>query len=197
MRFVSPSLRPGRAWPCSSTVSPPPNLCGARTTRPRWNRCVTYADADLGEAVGQKYVELTFGAQGKARTLRMVRQLEKALEEDIRSLDWMTPETKKRALEKLHAITERPADGRENPRFRDLIDLQLLEALDPDPRSVRDACERVFAARSRQPWPPTLVVEPSWPAAYAALAAELEFAITDVADAADAVRVYMTRIASA
>ena len=82
-------------------------LTGAKELRPRWNRCVTYTDADLGEAVGQKYVELTFGAEGKARTLRMVRQLEKALEDDIRSLDWMTPETKKRALEKLHAITNK------------------------------------------------------------------------------------------
>jgi len=94
------------------------------------------------------------------------------------------------------AVTERPADGRENPRFRDLVDLQLLEALDPDLRSVRDACERVFAARSQQPWPPSLVVEPNWPAAYAALAAELDFAITDVEDAADAVRAYITRIAA-
>ncbi|HEU0140130.1 MAG TPA: M13 family metallopeptidase, partial [Bryobacteraceae bacterium] len=82
-------------------------LTGAKALRPRWNRCVTYTDADLGEAVGQKYVERTFGAEGKARTLRMVRQLEKALEDDIRSLDWMTPETKKRALEKLHAITNK------------------------------------------------------------------------------------------
>ncbi|HTE58810.1 MAG TPA: nucleotidyl transferase AbiEii/AbiGii toxin family protein [Solirubrobacteraceae bacterium] len=40
--------------------------------------------------------------------------------------------------QKLHAVTEQPTDGRENPRFRDLIDLQLLEALDPDLSSVRD-----------------------------------------------------------
>ncbi|MCZ2079458.1 MAG: M13 family metallopeptidase [Bryobacterales bacterium] len=98
-------------------------LTGAKELRPRWNRCVTYADADLGEAVGQKYVELTFGAQGKARTLRMVRQLEKALEEDIRSLDWMTPETKKRALEKLHAITNKIGYP---DRWRDYSHLRIV-----------------------------------------------------------------------
>ena len=61
---------------------------------------------------------------------------------------------------------------------------------------MRDACERVFTARRQQPWPPTLVVEPSWPAAYAALAAELDFPISDVEAAADAVRAYITRIAA-
>ncbi len=99
--------------------------------------------------------------------------------------------------QKLHAITERPAEGRENPRFRDLIDLQLLEALDPDPGAVRDACERVFAARAQQSWPPTLAVQPSWAAGYAALAAELDFDVTDVEHAASAVRAYIQRIASA
>jgi endothelin-converting enzyme/putative endopeptidase len=68
---------------------------------------VQYTDGDLGEALGQKYVELTFGAEGKERTLKMVHELEKALEKDIEGLSWMTPATKKRALEKLHAITNK------------------------------------------------------------------------------------------
>jgi hypothetical protein len=46
--------------------------------------------------------------------------------------------------QKLHAVTERYAARRENPRVRDLVDIQLLEATDPDIRKVRDACERVF-----------------------------------------------------
>ena len=49
---------------------------------------------ELGEALGRKYVERTFGAEGKARTLKMVDALEKALGQDIEKLDWMTPETK-------------------------------------------------------------------------------------------------------
>ncbi|HYP04796.1 MAG TPA: M13 family metallopeptidase, partial [Bryobacteraceae bacterium] len=82
-------------------------LTGAKELRPRWKRCVQYTDGDLGEALGQKYVELTFGKEGKERTLAMVRALEKALERDIQQLDWMTPQTKKRALEKLHAISDK------------------------------------------------------------------------------------------
>jgi endothelin-converting enzyme/putative endopeptidase len=82
-------------------------LTGARELRPRWKRCVQYTDTDLGEALGRKYVELTFGQQGKERTVAMVRALERALGRDIRELDWMTPETKKRAAEKLHAITNK------------------------------------------------------------------------------------------
>ncbi|HWK26146.1 MAG TPA: nucleotidyl transferase AbiEii/AbiGii toxin family protein [Solirubrobacter sp.] len=99
--------------------------------------------------------------------------------------------------QKLHAVTEQPADGRENPRFRDLIDLQRLEALDSDPAAVRDACERVFAARAQQSWPPTFVVHASWDVGYAALAAELDFDVTDVEQAASAVRAYIERISSA
>jgi predicted metalloendopeptidase len=48
-------------------------LMGTKEMRPRWKRCVEYTDADLGEALGQKYVELTFGERGKERTLAMVR----------------------------------------------------------------------------------------------------------------------------
>lgn len=79
-------------------------LTGSKELRPRWKRCVQYTDSDLGEALGQKYVELTFGQQGKDRMLAMVRALEKALKVDIEQLDWMTPATKKRALEKLAAF---------------------------------------------------------------------------------------------
>jgi putative endopeptidase len=82
-------------------------LTGAKELRPRWKRCVTYTDGDLGEALGREFVERTFGAQGKERTLKMVQALEQALGNDIRQLDWMTPETRQKALDKLHAITNK------------------------------------------------------------------------------------------
>jgi putative endopeptidase len=82
-------------------------LVGTKELSPRWKRCVRYTNNDLGEAVGQKYVELTFGVEGKDRTLRMVQELEKALGSDIQDLSWMGPETKKQALVKLTAITNR------------------------------------------------------------------------------------------
>jgi putative endopeptidase len=82
-------------------------LTGATEMRPRWKRCVEFTDNQLGEALGKKYVEKTFGAAGKERTLKMVHALEKALGEDIDKLPWMTAATKKEALVKLQAITNK------------------------------------------------------------------------------------------
>jgi putative endopeptidase len=82
-------------------------LQGTKELRPRWKRCVGYTNGDLGELVGQIYVEETFGAEGKARTLAMVDALEKALGEDIKNVPWMGADTKAQALVKLKAITNR------------------------------------------------------------------------------------------
>ncbi len=82
-------------------------LTGAKEMRPRWKRCVDFTDAQLGEALGKKYVERTFGAEGKARTLKMVDALEKALGQDIEKLPWMSAATKKEAMVKLRAITNK------------------------------------------------------------------------------------------
>ncbi|MEP6714888.1 MAG: M13 family metallopeptidase [Terriglobia bacterium] len=82
-------------------------LTGATERRPRWKRCVTATDGDLGEALGKAYVDRTFGAEGKQRTLDMVKKLEASLAQDIQQLTWMTPATKVKALEKLHAITNK------------------------------------------------------------------------------------------
>ena len=82
-------------------------LTGATEMRPRWKRCVDFTNNQLGEALGRKYVEKTFGAAGKERTLSMVHTLEKALGEDIEKLPWMTAATKKEAAVKLQAITNK------------------------------------------------------------------------------------------
>jgi len=79
-------------------------LRGAKELRPRWKRCVQFTDGDLGEALGQAYVAETFPPEAKAHTLQMVHELEAALKTDIGELSWMTPETKKQALEKLSRI---------------------------------------------------------------------------------------------
>jgi endothelin-converting enzyme/putative endopeptidase len=79
-------------------------LAGAKEIQPRWRRCVEMADRQLGEALGQRYVEATFGPDGKARMAKMVEALEGALERDIRGLDWMTDPTKAKAIEKLAAV---------------------------------------------------------------------------------------------
>jgi putative endopeptidase len=82
-------------------------LSGTKELQPRWKRCVELTDQQLGEALGQLYVETTFGPDGKARMSRMVAALETALDRDIRELPWMTDATKKRALEKRAAIANK------------------------------------------------------------------------------------------
>ena len=79
-------------------------LTGQKQIQDRWKRCVGLVDQSLGEALGQRYVEVTFGPEGKQRMLKMVDMLEKSLDEDIQNLDWMSADTKKQAKVKLQAI---------------------------------------------------------------------------------------------
>jgi len=79
-------------------------LTGQKEIQARWKRCVQLTDQSLGEALGQKYVDVTFGADGKQRMLKMVDALEASLDGDIQGLPWMTEETKKQAKLKLDAI---------------------------------------------------------------------------------------------
>jgi endothelin-converting enzyme/putative endopeptidase len=74
---------------------------------PRWKQCVRLVDRDLGEALGQEFVNRTFTAETKQKTIVMTQQIERAMEQEIKTLDWMTDETKQRATEKLHAIANK------------------------------------------------------------------------------------------
>jgi putative endopeptidase len=79
-------------------------LTGQKELPARWKRCIDITDQSLGEALGQPYVDETFGVEGKQRMLKMVDALERSLKADITSLPWMTDATKKQALIKLAAI---------------------------------------------------------------------------------------------
>jgi predicted metalloendopeptidase len=79
-------------------------LAGVPEPRPRQFRCAQFVDRGLADLLGQKYVELAFGADAKARIAELVANLEKALAEDIRGLGWMGADTKKAAIAKLNAI---------------------------------------------------------------------------------------------
>ena len=79
-------------------------LRGATEMQPRWKRCVQYTDYSLGEALGQVYVAKVFSSELKQSTLDMVQRIEAAMGERIRTLDWMSPETKRQALAKLAGI---------------------------------------------------------------------------------------------
>ena len=80
-------------------------LVGTKEQLPRWRRCVQATDATLGEALGQYYVKENFPPEAKAKAIVMVKNLMAALRDDLATLDWMSPETRKQAAVKLDAIT--------------------------------------------------------------------------------------------
>ena len=83
------------------------DLTGATEQRAQWKRCSGSVDAALGEALGQVYVQQYFAGDSKARVLEMVKDIEHAMDKDIDSLDWMSPATKVKAKEKLHAVANK------------------------------------------------------------------------------------------
>ena len=84
-------------------------LTGAKENRPRWKRSVAAVQASLGEVVGKIYVEKHFPPEAKARMQTLVKNLIAAYEDDIKTLEWMSPETRKRALDKLSKFTPKIA----------------------------------------------------------------------------------------
>ena len=82
-------------------------LAGQAENQPRWRRCVHNADRDLGEALGQAYVDRAFPPESKARTLEMVHAIENAMQNDIETVSWMTPATKAQAIVKLKGIEDK------------------------------------------------------------------------------------------
>jgi endothelin-converting enzyme/putative endopeptidase len=82
-------------------------LLGVKELPPRWKQCVNFADAQLGEAVGEEFVRRTFKPETKATVLRMTLQIEQAMQQDIASLSWMSEATKQRAQQKLQAIVNK------------------------------------------------------------------------------------------
>jgi len=82
-------------------------LRGVPQLRPRWKRCVELVDRQLGEALGQEFVNRAFSPEMKQKTLNMTNQIEQAMAADIEQLPWMGPETKQNALTKLHSIANK------------------------------------------------------------------------------------------
>ncbi|MGC1237302.1 MAG: M13-type metalloendopeptidase [Acidimicrobiales bacterium] len=80
-------------------------LTGAPQLRVRWKRGISLVEGVLGEAVGQIYVERHFPPSAKARMDELVANLVEAYRQSIGTLEWMTPATRERALEKLEAFT--------------------------------------------------------------------------------------------
>jgi putative endopeptidase len=97
-------------------------LRGVDELQPRWKRCVRYVDQNLGEALGQAFVEKTFTPAVKQRTVVMTKEVEEAMQSEIMQLPWMGKTTKKRALEKLRGVLNKigyPA------KWRDYSSIQI------------------------------------------------------------------------
>jgi len=82
-------------------------LGGQKEIKARWKRCVASTDQQLGEALGEAYVEREFSPEAKKRVLSMVGEIEGAMRDDIKRLDWMSAKTKTRALEKLAGVANK------------------------------------------------------------------------------------------
>ena len=97
-------------------------LTGTQELRPRWKRGVGAVEGALGEAVGKLYVARVFPPAAKERMKQLVANLIEAYRLDIQSLQWMSPETKKKALEKLAKFT--PKIGYPD-KWRDYSSLEI------------------------------------------------------------------------
>ena len=76
-------------------------LSGSKEMQPRWRRCTSQVERQMGEALGKMYAEKYFPESSKKRMEKLVKNLQIALAQRIKEQDWMTPETKIAALEKL------------------------------------------------------------------------------------------------
>jgi len=79
-------------------------LRGTKVLADRWKRCVNLVDNQLGEASGQMFVDKYFGAEGRQKVHTIVNNVIEQLSLSIRSSDWMSEQTKQKALLKLKKI---------------------------------------------------------------------------------------------
>ncbi len=82
-------------------------LNGQKELAPRWKRCVRATDRALGEALGQKFVDVAFGGPAKAKALQLVGEIEGSMKHDIETATWMSEATKQQAYAKLAAVSNK------------------------------------------------------------------------------------------
>ena len=137
-------------------------LLGAQEDRPRWKRCVQQINWTIGEDLGRAYVAAAFPPQTKAEALAMIRTIEAAHAEAIADLDWMTPETKTKALAKLAAIANKVGYP---DKWRDYSGLEIVRgdalgnAMRADAFEFRRRLGKIGKAVDRSEWsipPPTV-----------------------------------------
>lgn len=82
-------------------------LSGQKEQTPRWQRISGLVDGQLGDLLGQLYVDKYFSPAAKKRMMELIENMVQTFDSRIQGLDWMSAETKIKALEKLHAFTRK------------------------------------------------------------------------------------------
>src|SRR6266568_1041239 len=137
-------------------------LQGTKEILPRWKRCVAATDRQLGFALGKIYVEQYFPPEAKARADQMVHNLIAALHDDLSTLPWMGPETRKAALAKLDAFTPKigyPDKWRDYSAFKVDRGPYVLNALRGDQFEFNRDLKKIGKPVDRAEWgmtPPTV-----------------------------------------
>jgi putative endopeptidase len=130
-------------------------LSGTQENRPRWKRAISLIEGSLGEAIGEVFVQRHFPASSKADMEHLVDNLLKAYEVSIKALDWMSDETKVKALEKLSKFT--PKIGYPK-KFKDYSSLEIVaDDLVGNVRRVNawvlaDECSKIGKPIDRDAW---------------------------------------------
>jgi len=96
---------------------------GQEQLKPRWKRCTQAVDNYLGEALGQAYVAKYFPPEAKLEVLKMVKEIQAAMEQDLNGLTWMSPATKQQALAKLHGMANKIGYP---DKWRDYTKLEII-----------------------------------------------------------------------
>ena len=137
-------------------------LTGAKQLKPRWKRVITSTDGALGEALGKLYVADYFPPESKARMIELVKNIQEAMADSIKSRDWMDDATKREALKKLAAMTVKIGYP---DKWRDYSTLKIdkgpyvLNAMRADTFEVDRRLKKVGRPVDRTEWgisPPTV-----------------------------------------
>jgi endothelin-converting enzyme/putative endopeptidase len=137
-------------------------LTGAKEIEPLWRRCVESEDNEIGEALGQAYAAHYFPPESKERVQKMVKNIEEALGKDIDSVDWMSPQTKAQAHQKLAAVVDKmgyPDHWRDYSSLQITADNHLANVQNATAFEMNRQLQKIGKPLDRTEWqmtPPTV-----------------------------------------
>ena len=130
-------------------------LEGRSELKPRWKQCSEAADNMLPDPLGKEYVARYFPPEAKARAQGMVKNILAAMTDTVQNLDWMTPDTKKRALEKLSTFDVRvgyPDKWRDFTKLDITRDSLFTDAMNAAKFNVADNHSQIGKPTDRTRW---------------------------------------------